>query len=172
MTHTNFSGDWINSCTVIASIFIFKNGIFMKIEENEKMHVGSEKSINSIKIKKDRLLEYKLNNYFFTNFLITFRYYYCTFAYRTFPLCICFSFKIVFRTRINCKFGTFIHRISSDIFHTAILFPYCNFEFTHIFTWAGKLIGWMNFQKLVCIEKHYDHWTCNYSVKRNGFILW
>ena len=51
MTHTNFPGDWTNSCTVIASIF-FENAILKHIKQIEKIHMDSEKSMNSFEMKK------------------------------------------------------------------------------------------------------------------------
>ena len=54
VTHKNFSGNWTNSCTIIASIF-FENGIFMNVKKNEENRMDSRKSINSFEMKKDSL---------------------------------------------------------------------------------------------------------------------
>ena len=46
--------------------FFFKNGIFISLKIIEKIHIDSEKSINSTEIlKNDRLPDYSLNNYYF-----------------------------------------------------------------------------------------------------------
>ena len=53
----------------------FSNDIFINLKKNlKKIHMDSEKLRNSFEIKKDRLPDYLLNNYFFNYLLITFRY--------------------------------------------------------------------------------------------------
>ena len=59
ITHKNFQGDWVNSCTVVASI-LFKNDIFVNVKKIEKIRMRSQKSINLFEIKKrlDYLITY------------------------------------------------------------------------------------------------------------------
>ena len=75
ITQKNFLGDWTNSCTDIASIFL-KNGILENVKKKRKNSYGFWKINKFIwNEKNDKLPDYLLNN-FFTNLLITFRHYY------------------------------------------------------------------------------------------------
>ena len=52
--------------------FFFKKGILKNVKKIEKIHMDSEKSINSFLIKNDRLSDYLLNNYFVNEFINNF----------------------------------------------------------------------------------------------------
>ena len=54
ITHKNFSGNWTNSCTVLARFF-FKKGIFIKVLKNWKNWYGFWKINNLISNEKKRI---------------------------------------------------------------------------------------------------------------------
>ena len=65
--------DFISQTRIFSCLNFFFQKHFKNRNKIEKIRMDSEKSINSFKIKQDRLPAYLLNNYFFCQFVNNFQ---------------------------------------------------------------------------------------------------